>query len=224
MKKTFIISLIALFVGFKASAQCSGCGIAQDEFFDYCYTSADYPDLCAVFSDKHSKFRLSLGKKVRELPKSKDYNSGYFLALAKDKALKINALEMLFVQEAASKWMVERHKYGHTYTSSGLGIKVLSEGDGPLPEAGKTVVVHYTGYLEDGTKFDSSVDRGQPFKFVLGQGQVIKGWDEGVAKLKVGSKAVLLIPPGIAYGEVRRGPIPPNSTLYFEIEVLSDQQ
>ena len=112
-------------------------------------------------------------------------------------------------------------KIGYDIDENGLGIKIISEGNGNLPVQGQTVQVHYTGYLLDGTKFDSSLDRGQPFQFPLGQGRVIKGWDQGVAKLKKGTKARLLIPSELGYGaRGAGGVIPPNATLIFEIEVL----
>jgi FKBP-type peptidyl-prolyl cis-trans isomerase FkpA len=108
-----------------------------------------------------------------------------------------------------------------TQTASGLGIEEISIGAGAPAIAGKRVTVHYTGWLSDGTKFDSSKDRNDPFVFSLGQGQVIRGWDEGVQGMKVGGKRKLTIPPALGYG-VRGagGAIPPNATLIFEVELL----
>ena len=105
-------------------------------------------------------------------------------------------------------------------TPSGLKYTDLVVGDGPSPRAGQTAVVHYTGTLTDGTKFDSSVDKGQPYSFALGTGSVIKGWDEGVATMKVGGKRHLVVPPALGYGPMPRPKIPANSTLLFDVELL----
>lgn len=106
-------------------------------------------------------------------------------------------------------------------TPSGLKYIDLKEGDGATPKTGQTVVVHYTGTLEDGTKFDSSRDRNSPFKFKLGVGQVIKGWDEGISTMKVGGRRQLIIPPELGYGaRGAGGVIPPNATLIFDVELL----
>lgn len=112
-----------------------------------------------------------------------------------------------------------------TVTPSGLQIEVLVEGDGPAAFAGHTAIVHHTGWLTDGTRFDSSLDRsnarGEPFQFYLGGGTVIKGWDEGIIGMKVGGKRKLTIPPELAYGEHGvSGVIPPGATLVFEVELL----
>jgi len=106
-------------------------------------------------------------------------------------------------------------------TSSGLQYWDIVVGTGATAVAGKPVKVHYTGWLTNGKKFDSSVDRGQPFVFPLGGGQVIKGWDEGVAGMKVGGKRQLRIPPELGYGaRGAGGAIPPNATLIFDVELL----
>jgi FKBP-type peptidyl-prolyl cis-trans isomerase FkpA len=106
-------------------------------------------------------------------------------------------------------------------TSSGLQYIDLIVGTGATAQAGQTVTVHYTGWLENGKKFDSSVDRGQPFSFPLGAGRVIKGWDEGVQGMKVGGKRKLIIPSNLGYGgRGAGGVIPPNATLIFEVQLL----
>jgi peptidylprolyl isomerase len=107
-------------------------------------------------------------------------------------------------------------------TQSGLQYYVIEEGSGAKTEPGKMVSVHYHGMLEDGTKFDSSFERGEPIEFPLGVGQVIPGWDEGISLLNVGSKAKLIIPSFLAYGERGAGGvIPPNATLIFDVEVVA---
>ena len=120
----------------------------------------------------------------------------------------------------------KKMEYKWEMMPSGLKYQDLKEGDGPTPKNGQTCVVHYTGWLWEsgakGKKFDSSVDRGQPFEFGLGMGRVIKGWDQGVATMKVGGKRLLLVPPQLGYGARGAGGlIPPNATLLFEVELLA---
>ena len=106
-------------------------------------------------------------------------------------------------------------------TPSGLQYIEIEEGTGATPQAGQTVIVHYTGTLQDGTKFDSSRDRNQPFSFPLGAGRVIRGWDEGISTMRVGGRRQLIIPPDLGYGSRGAGGvIPPNATLVFDVELL----
>jgi peptidylprolyl isomerase len=114
---------------------------------------------------------------------------------------------------------------GEVTTPSGLRIIDVKPGTGPVPHAGQTVTVNYTGWLfvdgKKGKKFDSSLDRGEPFSFTLGQGQVIKGWDEGLATMHVGGKRTLIIPPDLGYGaRGAGGDIPPGATLMFDVDLL----
>ena len=116
---------------------------------------------------------------------------------------------------------IQAEPVGQEITTS-TGLKYIDEviGTGQGPKTGEKVKVHYTGTLEDGTKFDSSHDRNKPFEFTLGTGRVIKGWDEGIATMHVGGKRKLIIPPDLGYGERNTGSIPPNSTLIFDVELL----
>jgi peptidylprolyl isomerase len=125
----------------------------------------------------------------------------------------------------APKAGAEKKESKMVKTESGLGYEDVVVGTGPSPETGQTCVMHYTGWLwvneAKGTKFDSSLDRGRPFEFPIGRGRVIKGWDEGVAAMKVGGKRTLLIPPTLGYGDRGAGNvIPPGATLLFEVELL----
>jgi len=114
-----------------------------------------------------------------------------------------------------------REQYGNAHANpSGLHYVLRQPGEGPTPALGAELVVHYNGYLMNGTKFDSSRDRAQPFQFRVGTGAVIKGWDEAFATMKKGEKRTLLVPWWLAYGEKGRGPIPPKAMLRFEVELL----
>ena len=141
------------------------------------------------------------------------------------KAIFDKELEKLEKQAAEkakkAKEAIDALKKGAKVTSSGLAYKIIKKGTGAKAEAGKTVFVHYTGKLSNGTKFDSSYDRNQPIEFELGRGRVIKGWDEGISLLNVGSKATFIIPPDLAYGaRGAGGVIPPNATLIFDVELV----
>lgn len=124
-------------------------------------------------------------------------------------------------KKVEGKAQVENTTEKTVKTTSGLEYIDLKEGTGESPKSGQKVKVHYTGWLTDGTKFDSSVDRGEPFEFIIGIGQVIKGWDEGVSTMKIGGERKLIIPPDLAYGNRAVGEvIKPGSTLVFKVELL----
>jgi peptidylprolyl isomerase len=129
-------------------------------------------------------------------------------------------------QKPAPEQKTEKSETKMHTNPSGLQWTDIKEGTGETPKTGQIVVVDYTGWLfengQKGKKFDSSVDRGQPIEFPIGQGRVIKGWDEGVGSMKVGGKRTLIIPPDIAYGARGRAPvIPPNATLIFDVELIA---
>jgi FKBP-type peptidyl-prolyl cis-trans isomerase len=129
--------------------------------------------------------------------------------------------EMIAKEDKTIQEYMTKNNLKGNKTASGLYYVQTKPGTGAKAESGKTVSVHYTGKLLNGTKFDSSVDRGQPFEFGLGAGQVIKGWDEGIALMNVGESGILLIPSALGYGSRGAGgSIPPNSVLIFEVELL----
>jgi len=132
-------------------------------------------------------------------------------------------VELLDVKEriVVEMWDVDSTKL--KTTESGLQYSIITEGEGKTADSGNVVTVHYSGFLLDGTKFDSSVERDDPFNFLLGMGQVIPGWEEGLKLMKKGSKSRLVIPPELGYGGLSVGTIPPNSILIFDVELVDMQ-
>ncbi|WP_052444074.1 FKBP-type peptidyl-prolyl cis-trans isomerase [Flammeovirga sp. OC4] len=217
----FLTTILSFIFSVSAYAQCDKCNPASEEV-DFCYTDTRFEGLCAKFKEGKSYFYMD--RKKKELRIDFDFNKSSdplsYKKMVTNKKLKISAIELLFIQTAIEVWNDEKIKIGYEFLPSGLGIKVLTKGDGEKPQKGQKVTVHYTGLLEDGKKFDSSRDRNRPFEFNVGVGEVIKGWDEGVMNLPVGSRAMLLIPAELGYGSRAIGPIPANSTLFFDIEVI----
>ena len=143
--------------------------------------------------------------------------------VGKNRNLRIIAILLVVILAvAAVVYVVKYRGPSEVRTASGLKYTDLVEGTGPTPQPGQTVSVHYLGTLQNGTKFDSSYDRGAPMEYKIGVQSMIKGWDEGVSTMRVGGKRRLIVPPALGYGPSGRPPkIPPNSTLVFEIELLS---
>ena len=214
---------LALICSFNVGAQCEKCQMLPAENYHFCFTDDGFDDICAQFGVGQNNFRIQSGKKPREIPRSDADGIEYLISISNNLKLKITPYEILFIQKALEAWKIEQRKYGHSYTQSGLGYRILEEGTGEKPVKGQAVYVHYTGYLENGTIFDSSYDREKSFSFTLGERKVIKGWEEGMALFNKGTKAILRIPPNLGYGARKVGSIPVNSILYFEVELLKEE-
>ncbi len=163
----------------------------------------------------------------RKLAKAKKRPRGAYPASAavpakgKNRQIRLIAIVLVAVLAAGAIGYLITHRSDNEVTSpTGLKYTDIVEGTGDSPRAGQTIVVHYLGTLENGKKFDSSYDRGQPAEFKIGVGAVIKGWDEGLMTMKVGGKRKLVIPPALGYGPRGTPNIPGNSTLIFEVELL----
>jgi peptidylprolyl isomerase len=161
------------------------------------------------------------GSRLLELPPALALGEQAYSDIPANSTL-VMEITLLEVKEPLVATVVDEKDY--TTTASGLKYYDLVEGTGDVATAGQTILVHYTGWLEDGTQFDSSLESGQPFTFALGTGGVIAGWDEGVAGMKVGGKRQLVIPGNLGYGETGSGVIPPNATLIFEVELVEIQK
>jgi len=159
------------------------------------------------------------GKRMIVIPSELAYGEQGVGPIPPNADLKV-FIELLDVKDpvVAEMWDVDRSKI--KTSESGLMYVIVEEGEGDFATDGNVVTVHYTGFLEDGTKFDSSVERDESFSFVVGNKQVIAGLDEGIRLLKKGGKARFVIPPSLGYGDITAGKIPPNSTLVFDVELL----
>lgn len=238
MKRGFPFILLVLFTAAKLFAQCETCPTVAGEVIDHCFCEADFPKRCVQFTEDAKTFyyqdlNRKKGNPMKfELPPNMEVAStSYLLGLASNKKLKLGAADLLVIAkgleewrqlEGIRKWNSLIVNSGYTLTASGLGYKPIIVGDGQLPEEKQGVTVHYTGYLSTGEKFDSSVDRNKAFEFVLGMGKVIKGWDEGIALMTIGSRYMLRIPPHLGYGSRGFGNvIPANAILYFDVRLIA---
>lgn len=159
------------------------------------------------------------GKRMIVIPSEQAYGEQGVGPVPPNSDLKV-LIELFEVKDpvVAEMWDVDKSKI--QTSESGLKYVIIEEGEGNNAMDGNVVTVHYSGFLEDGTKFDSSVERDEPFSFVVGNKQVIAGWDEGIRLLKKGGKARFVIPPSLGYGDITAGKIPPNSTLIFDVELI----
>lgn len=241
-QKTSLLLILVLLSGVFGFAQtASKCEEIPGFKKDFCAENPKFPGACAQFQDGSEIFYFKAvnGKKYKQITTPKGVSGeDLLIEIAKNKSLKLSATDILFIQSALSGWNTaqtegiikkiteikrteaELTQFANEKTASGLGFQLLRSGGGKTAEAGKKVTVHYRGYLKNGQVFDASFDRGTPFDFTLGKGQVIKGWDEGIAKLKVGDHAILRIPPDLGYGARKVGSIPENSELIFEVFLL----
>ncbi len=239
MRKSLSLFLLTFLIGQFSFAQCEFCHPPQGRTVDYCYQDQNLDGFCAMFKEGQRSFYFENENRkkgqVNEVYLPTDMKEGptikYLSDLQMNKKLKLTTEELLFIYhavqnwgevEALRTWDQELMESGYTIKNNGLAYKVIRMGTGEMVTQGQTAVVHYTGYLLDGKKFDSSRDRKAPFEFSLGRGQVIKGWDQGVAMMPIGSRFIFRLPPDMAYG-AREIPnvIPANSTLIFDVELIS---
>jgi FKBP-type peptidyl-prolyl cis-trans isomerase len=190
---------------------------------DYIYRNDALPESFVAFYKDSSQ--AGLYKKRRLMARVQYPDSALtlkrLLALKQQTETHLTASDLLLLERAIPRWDSARMFIGFEMKENGLGYKVQRKGEGPHPQQGKKVKVHYKGYLPGGKVFDSSYKRGQPIEFKLGEGRVIQGWEKGIPIFREGGKGTLLIPPELGYGSRGAPPsIPPNSHLFFDIEVI----
>lgn len=240
MKMGFLILILGIFGAIQLPGQCEGCKSVAGEVIDFCFIESEWPDHCVQFTEENPYFYyqapgVNKGKAVKFYFPENDQptNTSYFVGLSRThKILKLTPRDLLIMEhgieqwrqlEGLRNWDKKFVNSGYTILPSGLAYKPLKVGNGKLAQNGNRTTVHYTGYLESGKKFASTLDGKQSFQFTLGNAEVIKGWEEGLATMTVGSRYLLRIPPDLGYGQAGAGAgaIPPNSTLYFDIQLLA---
>ncbi|MDB4285942.1 FKBP-type peptidyl-prolyl cis-trans isomerase [bacterium] len=243
MIKYFLVFCFSFLLLQSTFAQCEGFTPPTSFNAIYSHCSDQIPGKCAQFSATENFFFYyhkvnKTGVSIDLPPNKESCDLAYLVSLTNNKKLKLKAVDMLLLQEALVTWYSKKSEiqitritnekftaeqlggFEFTREPSGLGIHFLEKVEGPLPVKGKKVTVHYRGYLANGEVFDASYDRGTAFEFPLGMNRVIKGWEEGIAKIPIGSRALLRIPPEMGYGGRATGSIPANSVLIFDVLLL----
>ena len=238
MNKGLLTLIVALGGPFWLSGQCIGCKLVPAELIDFCFEDAACPGRCLQFVQDSPTFYYQDNHRKKGNPMKlvlptdlASPTTAYLLALDPDATLKLEGADLLLIEhgivqwrqlEAIRKWDISIINSGLSLLASGLAYKPIAQGNGKYPVKGKRITVHYTGYLENGKIVDSSFDKKHSFQFTLGNGEVIKGWDEGFSIMTVGSRYLLRIPPALGYGAAGAGgDIPPNATLYFDVQLIS---
>jgi len=203
-----------------AQAQdCKRCPKANSEA-DYCYKNSLFPNQCARFSATSDFFYVYNQKRKILKLRVPENRTRYLLKIARNKKLKLASSDILFLDKALYEWENRHFTAGFDTTSLGIGLKIMRKGKGTIAEEGKKIRFEYVGKFEDGHIFDSSLEQKIPHEGMLGAGKLIRGLDEGLVGLRVGTKAVLRIPPHLAYGNRSYGKIPAGATLYYEVFIL----
>jgi len=205
---------------FTTQAQnCKHCPKSNSEA-DYCYKNALFPNQCARFSATSDFFYVYNQKRKILKLRVPESRTRYLLKIAQNKKLKLASSDILFLDKALYEWENRHFTAGFDTTSLGIGLKIMKQGKGTMAEEGKAIRFEYVGKFEDGYVFDSSLEQKIPHESILGQGKLIQGLDKGLVGLRVGTKAVLQIPPHLAYGNRSYGKIPAGVTLYYEVFIL----
>ncbi len=220
MKYLFYFCWILLGVWQTLTAQdCQNCP-KTNEKTDFCYKNTDFPKQCARFSQTADLFYVYNQKQKVIKLRIPENPTPYLIQLAENKKLKFAISDILFIQKALDYWENRPFTEGFDTTKLGIGIKIIQEGKGKIAQKNQKIRFRYIGKFEDGHIFDSSLERKTPYEGILGEGKLIKGLDEGLVGLQVGTKALLKIPPKLGYGEQSYGKIPAGTTLYYEIFIL----
>jgi hypothetical protein len=238
MKMGFAMLFWMLCLVAGLQAQCESCPAVPGEMIDHCYCEPGDDTRCVQFTQDSPSFYFQNKSLKKGNPFKFDLPAdlgpvtvAYLMGLQADKKIKLTAMDYLVIErgieqwrqiEGMRTWRMDIINSGFGISPTGLAYKEIIKGNGLRPKQGQKLIVHYTGYLADGKKFDSSLDRKHTFEFVLGKNQVIAGWEEGFSIMNVGSRYLLRIPPELGYGPRGAGKvIPPNAVLFFDVRLIA---